>query len=140
VTRDIRLVRHTIESSLAVHASPAIGHSASGTWDPWSRALLVVMGRGLHPPGWAISCQLAVVLTMAAAPGWLAAARGVRPAHRRRWSPRRRRRRERPRTGLCTAPACSARPRVPPIRTLSTTASAPAMVRNWYQDGLDTRS
>jgi len=34
--------------------------------------------------------------------------------------------------------AWTARPATPPIRTLLTTASAPAMVKNWYQAGLDT--
>ena len=28
----------------------------------------MVLGRGLHPPGWAVGYQLAVVLTLAAAP------------------------------------------------------------------------
>ena len=46
----------------------------------------MVMGRGLRPPGWAVSYRLAVVLTLAAAPRArsLAAARGFRPARRYR--------------------------------------------------------
>jgi len=48
------------------------------------------LGLGLRPPGgWAVSYRLAVVLTLAAGPSArsLVGARGVRPAHRRRWSP-----------------------------------------------------
>jgi len=84
-------------------------------------------GRGLCPPGWGRCYQLAVVLTLAAAPraGSLAAARGVWPAH------------QRPviiPAGAGAASAfvavCTAKPGVLPIRTLLTTVSAPAMVRN----------
>jgi hypothetical protein len=75
-------------ASLAVHASPRIDHAAPGIRDlgsliegpcSWSWA------RGLRPPGWAVSCRVAVVLTLAAGPARaIAAARGVRPALRRR--------------------------------------------------------
>ena len=71
--------------------------------------LLMVMGRGPRPPGWAVRYRL-VVLTLAATPPArsLAAARGVRPVRRRRRSPHWRRRRERPRAGLHGQAQCAA--------------------------------
>jgi hypothetical protein len=87
-----RSARHPVRAWPSMpHPELAILRQGSGTWDlgpgfpdrapcSWSWA------PGLHPPGWAVSCRLAVVLTLAAAPRArsLAAARGVRPAHRRR--------------------------------------------------------
>src|SRR6266571_8082091 len=56
---------------LAVHASLRIDHSAPAIRDvgflierPWPRS----WARGLHPPGWAVSYRLAVVLARAATP------------------------------------------------------------------------
>jgi hypothetical protein len=39
------------------HPELAILRQGSETWEPWSRALLVVMGRGLHPPAGADTCE-----------------------------------------------------------------------------------
>jgi len=87
----------------------------------------MVMEAGPRIPSWAVSYRLAVVLSLAAAPPArsFAAARGARPAHRHRWST--------PLTPTLRSPvpACTARPRVPPVRALLTAASVPAMVRNW---------
>jgi hypothetical protein len=83
------------------------------------------MGAGACARGWTVSYRLAEVLTLAAAPRdrALAAARGVRSVHRRR---------QRPRTGLHGPARCAA------DQDAADYASAPAMVRNWYQDALDT--
>jgi len=84
--------------------------------------LLTVMGAGACARGWTVSYRLAEVLTLAAAPRdrALAAARGVRPVHRRRQRP---------------VPACTAPPGAPPIRTLLTTLAP----RRWSGTGTRTR-
>ena len=82
----------------------------------------MVMAAGPRTPGWAVSYRLAAVLALAAATCQVGRCRPRCPVtalvitHRRRC-------RERPRNGV------HSQDRVPPIRTLLTTAMAPAMVR-----------
>ena len=85
----------------------------------------MVMGAGLRAPSWAVSYRLAAVLTLAAAPpARLVGAVPEVSCHGAGDHP----------TGADAAsapvPACTARVSVPPIRTLLTAVSAPAMVRN----------
>jgi hypothetical protein len=83
------------------------------------------MGAGPAPTRLAVSYRLTMVLMLAAAPRRVACCRAGCPAS----APAPvitpgAGARERP------VPACTGRPGVPPIRTLSTTASTPVMVRN----------
>jgi hypothetical protein len=114
-------------SSLAVHASPRIGHSAPGIWDLESLIEDLAHGQegrvGAHPAGpLASGWRWRWLPRRAPGRSLLCEVPGQRTGAGDH--PQRRRRREPP----CRA--CTTRPRRPPIRTLLATPAPRAMVRN----------